>query len=113
MRLFLFAILVGFLLATGLAGCRTAPPSRKPNSSVPVLDAASAQAAGLSLQEAGAAASLYTAKCARCHKFYDPTSYNDADWRSWMTKMTKKARLKPDQQQLLSRYLDAFRAPQK
>ena len=48
------------------------------------------------------AARLYTAKCARCHKFYNPADYNDAEWQMWMNKMSHKARLKSDQAQLLS-----------
>src|SRR4051812_5062271 len=52
---------------------------------------------------------LYTAKCARCHKFYDPAKYSDAKWRDWMDKMSKKAKLKPAQKQILSEYLETFR----
>jgi mono/diheme cytochrome c family protein len=48
---------------------------------------------------------LYVAKCAKCHKFYDPAKYSDADWQMWMTKMSKKAKLKPEQQEELSRYI--------
>ena len=108
MRIFLFAILS--CVTMGLSGCQSTPPSgHNASSSAPVLDAAAAQAAGLSVQEADEAARLYTAKCARCHKFYDPASYNDPEWRAWMTKMSKKARLKPGQDQLLSRYLECFR----
>jgi hypothetical protein len=32
-------------------------------------------------------------------------------WRYWMTKMSKKAHLKAEQEELVSRYLGAFRAP--
>ena len=41
---------------------------------------------------------LYVAKCAKCHKFYDPAKYSEADWQIWMTKMSKKAKLKPEQE---------------
>lgn len=77
------------------------------------MDAALASAAGLSVQEISDATRLYVAKCARCHKFYNPAEYGDAEWHSWMTKMSRKARLKQDQQDLLSRYLEAFRTAQK
>lgn len=53
---------------------------------------------------------LYVAKCAKCHKLYEPGNYTDAEWQSWMAKMTRKARLKPDQAKLLSRFLDENRA---
>src|SRR6266545_1851261 len=41
---------------------------------------------------------LYVAKCAKCHKFYDPAKYSEADWKMWMKKMSKKAKLKPEQE---------------
>ena len=49
---------------------------------------------------------LYIAKCAKCHKFYDPAKYSDADWQMWMGKMSRKARLKPEQRELLSNYIE-------
>ena len=57
---------------------------------------------------------LYVAKCAKCHKFYDPAKYADAEWATWMAKMSRKARLKPDQQALVSQYVEeTLRAPRK
>ena len=52
---------------------------------------------------------LYVAKCARCHKLYDPNKYSDAAWDKWMAKMTRKAKLKPDQADLISRYVATLR----
>jgi hypothetical protein len=64
--------------------------------------------------ETASARKLYIAKCAKCHKFYDPAQYSDEKWQMWMAKMSRKARLKPEQQELLSRYIeDTFRAPNK
>jgi hypothetical protein len=63
----------------------------------------------LSPKEIAAAKKLYTAKCARCHKFYDPKLYPEAEWTSWMAKMRKKARLKKDQYDLLLRYTESLR----
>lgn len=70
-----------------------------------------AGAAELSATEQAQARKLYNAKCARCHKFYDPARYSDAEWQQWMTKMNKKARVKGAQAALLGRYLDSFRTP--
>jgi hypothetical protein len=50
---------------------------------------------------------IYVAKCARCHKLYNPAKYSDSDWQMWMAKMVKKAKLNPDQQQQLTHYLDS------
>src|SRR5262249_24754582 len=63
----------------------------------------------LAEQDAKAARKLYSSKCARCHKLYDPTNYSDSDWRTWMDKMNRKAKLKPDQVELLSRYVETIR----
>ena len=69
-----------------------------------------AAAAELTGREIQAAQKLYVAKCARCHKFYDPESYSAAEWDMWMAKMGKKARLKPDQFNVLSAYLATVRS---
>jgi mono/diheme cytochrome c family protein len=53
---------------------------------------------------------LYTAKCARCHKFYDPAKYNGASWNTWMEKMRSKARLNDEQYKHLTEYLQSVRA---
>ena len=78
----------------------TLPPSVRPTST-----------AGLTSEQVNKAAKLWIAKCARCHPLYDPGFYNDVDWGSWMTKMSRKAHLKAEQEELLRIYLGAFRAP--
>jgi len=70
-----------------------------------------AGAAELSARDVADARKLYNAKCAKCHKFYNPANYDDAEWNKWMTKMSRKAKLKPAQAESLSRYLDTFRRP--
>lgn len=102
---------VAVAAAVGWAGCESAAP-RGPTlgNAAPPLSPAAASAAGLSPEQTNAAVQLYTAKCLRCHKAYDPTAYSEAQWRSWMGKMSQKARLTPEQSDLLSRYLDAYRA---
>src|SRR2546422_11135295 len=85
------------LCALALAGC-TGP----------------ARATDLPSDETAAARKLYVAKCAKCHKLYDPAKYNDEDWHNWMVKMSKKSKLTPEQSEMLSRYIDnTFRSPQK
>ena len=70
-----------------------------------------ARAGDLTPIELRDARKLYIAKCARCHKLYDPASYSDKQWNTWMDKMNKKAKLKPDQAALLSQYLATLRQP--
>ncbi len=111
MRAGCYLVLLVAAAAAGLSGCQSSPSSGPAwGSSIPRLDAASASAAGLSAEQATEAASLYTGKCIRCHKSYDPARYSGPLWHSWMNKMSKKARLNPPQAELLSRYLDAYRA---
>jgi hypothetical protein len=69
-----------------------------------------ARAEELSAEQAAAARKVYAAKCAKCHRFYEPTNYTEPAWRNWMEAMSRKARLKRDQDALLSKYLDAYRA---
>jgi hypothetical protein len=49
---------------------------------------------------------IYIAKCAKCHKFHDPAKYSNDEWQLWMQKMVKKAKLKPEQTLMLSRYIE-------
>ena len=64
------------------------------------------------LDETAAARKLYVAKCAKCHKFYDPKKYSDEEWHKWMRKMSKKSKLTPEQEALLSQYIDeTYRMP--
>lgn len=69
-----------------------------------------AAAEPLSAKELAAARKLSAVKCTKCHKFYEPSDYSHADWTEWMDKMRKKSKLKPDQYDLLSRYLEDARA---
>ena len=68
-----------------------------------------AHGAGLSEAESKAAKNLYVTKCAKCHQFHSPTNYSKGEWDKWMTKMGTKARLKPEQLDLVSRYTEMLR----
>ena len=68
-----------------------------------------AGAAGLTPKEMHDAQKLYNIKCAKCHKFYNPMEYSQTDWDVWMKKMSRKSKLKPAQEKLLSEYLQGFR----
>ena len=58
------------------------------------------------IDETSTGRKLYVAKCAKCHKFYDPAKYSDAEWHKWMAKMSKKSKLTTEQSEILSRYID-------
>lgn len=80
---------ISALIAIALAGC-----------------AAPALAKDMADDGTAAGHKIYVAKCAKCHKFYDPAKYSETDWEMWMRKMSKKAKLKPEQELELSRYID-------
>jgi hypothetical protein len=97
--------------AAALAGCQSQPRGGQTfGGKVPTLDSSSAAAAGFSTEQSDEAVRLYTAKCMRCHKSYDPASYPDRQWNAWMSKMSRKAKLRPPDEELLSSYLQAYRA---
>ena len=102
-------MLVALSVVAGLAGCQSSAPGGRTVDSVPHLDAESARAAGFTVEEVSVAGALYETKCAKCHKFYDPVQYAQKDWDDWMQKMSRKSKLKPAQEELLTRYLGAFR----
>lgn len=68
-----------------------------------------ARAVDLSPTAQKKAKDLYDLKCAKCHKFYEPSAYSQKDWDDWMRKMSRKSKLKPAQEELLTRYLEEFR----
>jgi len=72
---------------------------------------AASDGAGLSPAELRKAQKLEKRKCYRCHKPYDPRDYPSEDWDVWMGKMSRKARLKGRDEDLLRRYFDARRQP--
>ncbi len=79
--------------------------------SASLLVAGSASGADdLTVKEMQAARNTYVAKCAKCHRFYDPLAYSEPGWQAWLEKMNRKSKLKPDQAILLRRYLAAYRA---
>lgn len=71
--------------------------------------AAASDGAGLSPAELKKAEKLDKRKCYRCHKPHDPRDYSDEEWDRWMDKMSRKARLKSRDEELLRRYFDQKR----
>jgi hypothetical protein len=59
----------------------------------------------LNPEQTAQARKLYLTKCAKCHKLYDPSKYSDPQWEVWMDKMSRKAKLRPEQQEALARYV--------
>lgn len=53
---------------------------------------------------------IHTGKCARCHKLYDPSAYDDRTWNIWMLKMKDKTKLNDDQFRQLNTYLQTLRS---
>ncbi|MBI1177286.1 hypothetical protein GC207_07590 [bacterium] len=99
-----------FLAATiviHLTGCRTGGFSTVHELPAPTAEVAATM--GLATSDIAGARRLYVAKCARCHKFYNPLQYDDGEWNRWMRKMSRKAHLSTNEDLLLTRYFDALR----
>jgi cytochrome c5 len=88
------------------SGCETSARGAR-STAAPEPDPS--RTAGLPAAQVQTGKRIYEAKCARCHKFYNPADYDPAEWHSWMTKMSKKARLTAEDKSAVSRYLDLFR----
>ena len=100
-------VILGIGLGMMLLSCSTTGPN--PSAAPPPIPPGGG-APFVTDDEAAAARTLFVAKCTRCHKFHDPAKYDDKDWHKWFTKMSKKAKLESDQNELLSRYLEVFRS---
>jgi hypothetical protein len=96
------------LLVLALTACQSPPGSS--GSSDPGFSGIPPVNSQLPPQQAQHAVQLYLNKCARCHRFYDPRRYTEEQWQVWMHKMSRKAKLQPDEEELLARYLEGFRS---
>lgn len=45
--------------------------------------------------DGSAGAKIYIRSCGKCHEFYEPSKYTQAEWDKWMVKMRRKSKLKP------------------
>ena len=104
-------VIASLFVATILVGCRALPVGSA--TAVPPPIPPGAGAASWATDELQSARALYINKCARCHIFHNPANYPDDKWNGWMKKMSRKAKLKAEQEAALRRYLDLFRADSK
>lgn len=104
-RWFLLPWLVGIAWALG-AGCSA--PAPNPAAAPPALPPGAGHPQ-MTDPQIEAARALYIAKCSGCHRFYPPANYSAPEWDAWMRKMSRKARLQPDQEATLRAYLELFR----
>ena len=105
MRLFLSTVFL--FLAAGPLGCESPVPITRAQT-LPVASG-DGHVPGLTEEQMAGAVKLHITKCARCHKLYSPETYTNAEWQRWMAKMAKKAKLNPEQQELLLRYGQSLR----
>lgn len=101
--------IVAAALLCVLVGCKTGGFGNGRIVPDPAVAAVAAEQAGMSVGDIARAADMYVLKCAKCHQFYDPADYGDASWSKWMTKMSRKTKLTPEEDDLLERYLEAYR----
>lgn len=48
---------------------------------------------------------LYNGKCGKCHELYKPEEYSEDDWIDILPKMSRKAHLNTDEQDLIRHFL--------
>lgn len=77
-----------------------------------LLGSSPSQGGELSAVQIKTARKLYISKCAKCHKLYDPDDCSSGKWDEWMGRMAAKSKLKPEQAELLARYIEAGKAGQ-
>src|SRR4029434_4622173 len=90
------------LVAICVGGCETSKNLQDGANDIPVAGP------GVAPETVAAGRNVYVVKCARCHLFHNTAEYSDADWRDWMRKMSRKARLTADQESLVGDYLLSF-----
>lgn len=108
-RTFILVAVFALVNAAGLLGCQNPRPGGRAVESVPTLSAEAAGAAGFTAQDITVATALYVNKCAKCHHFYHPAQYPQQEWDTWMQKMSRKSKLKPAQEEMLTRFMNEIR----
>ncbi len=48
---------------------------------------------------------LYTTHCGQCHELYKPLAYSEDSWLDCLPEMAKRARITPEEQLLIRRFL--------
>jgi cytochrome c5 len=71
-----------------------------------LLPAMQQKVPGMTLDRAQKGYQLYAAKCAACHRLYEPSKHTQEAWQQTLTEMFPKARITDtEQQQLIQDYL--------
>src|SRR2546425_4413752 len=106
MRRGLLAVILALMLWMVSVGCRT---SSRPGRAGTAPEPDAARAAEVPTAELAEGRRLSETKCVKCHRFYNPADYGRSEWDLWMKKMSRKARLKADEERVLLPYLELFR----
>ena len=72
---------------------------------------ADATRAGTSLERLERARTRYIDKCSGCHGLVEPGRFGADEWRQQVGEMAERARLRDDDEALVSLYLTAFARP--
>lgn len=65
---------------------------------------------GTSGQDIAASRELYLARCSGCHAVKPPLEHTITEWRKWVGVMAPRAKITPEQQEEILRYLAAAKA---
>src|SRR2546423_5907544 len=106
MRRSFVAAMAALILWMISVGCRS---SSRPGRAGTAPEPDAARAAEVPTAELAEGRRLSEGKCVKCHRFYNPADYGRSEWDLWMKKMSRKARLKADEEHVLLQYLELFR----
>jgi cytochrome c5 len=92
---------------TGCATPRTAPaPGPIPAEAVEMAKTRWPDASKQTLEEGR---TIFLNSCSKCHGYPDRSAYSDEQWPPIVERMGKKAKLSPEQAQLVLRFIQATR----
>ena len=65
---------------------------------------------GTTVQELAHGRALYVDKCSSCHNLHLPSEYSPEEWKGYVAYMVTEAKLTPEEQAAIARYLAAASA---
>lgn len=65
---------------------------------------------GTTVQDLAHGRALYVDKCSSCHNLHLPSEYSPEEWKGYVAYMVVEAKLTPDEQETIARYLAAASA---
>jgi mono/diheme cytochrome c family protein len=102
--------LITIVALTAAAGCATPRTAPAPGAISPdAVEMAKTRWPGASAQTLEEGRGIFLSSCNKCHGYPDRSAYADEKWPGIIERMGKKAKLSPEQAQLVLRFIQATR----